>query len=101
VNFKFDDSGLRKLEKNVEKLSSKDQVNLEEMFTNSFMSRHTNFESFNEFLEKSGLQSSEEFVGHIETEGFNNFVEKETSFENWDDMQESAFHAFISSQLGF
>jgi hypothetical protein len=74
---------LEKLRKNVnEKIGGEHKVPLDELFTDDFMARHTKFQTWQQMIEASGVQSPEE----ITTESFSEFVARNSTFASWTEM---------------
>ncbi|MFC5704103.1 hypothetical protein ACFPVX_22675 [Cohnella faecalis] len=66
-------------------------VPLEKLFNESFMSKHSGFKSFEEFLEKGNFQvRTQEDVKNIPDELFDRHVARETGFANWEAMLAAA-----------
>lgn len=66
-------------------------ISLEELFNESFMSKCSNFKSFEEFLEKGNFQAdTEEDINNIHDELFDRHVVRETTFSNWKSMLDTA-----------
>jgi elongation factor P--beta-lysine ligase len=67
------------------------QVSLEELFNEAFMRKHSNSKSFAEFLEKGNFQvETEEDVNNIPDELFDRHIERETDFNSWKSMLDTA-----------
>ncbi|MET3291838.1 UNVERIFIED_CONTAM: hypothetical protein ABID98_004408 [Brevibacillus sp. OAP136] len=68
-----------------------DHISLDELFNESFMSKHSNFKSFGEFLEKGNFQvTTQEDINNIPDELFDRYVVRETGFANWKSMLDTA-----------
>ncbi|MFC5530958.1 hypothetical protein [Cohnella yongneupensis] len=66
-------------------------IALDELFNESFMSKHTNFTSFAAFLQKGNFQVNvQEDVANIPDELFDRHVARETKFPEWKTMLEQA-----------
>ncbi|GAB6927924.1 hypothetical protein JCM10914A_19070 [Paenibacillus sp. JCM 10914] len=62
-------------------------VSLDKLFNESFMSRHSSFTSFGEFLQKGNFQAdTHEDIDKIPDELFDRHVSRETGFKNWKSM---------------
>jgi hypothetical protein len=67
------------------------QISIDALFNESFMSKHSSFKSFEEFVENGNFQvKSIEDVGNIHEELFDRHVERKTDFPNWKTMLETA-----------
>jgi hypothetical protein len=66
-------------------------ISLDDLFNQSFMSKHSNFKSFGEFLEKGNFQvKTQEDINNIHDELFDRHVVRETRFANWKSMLDTA-----------
>lgn len=66
-------------------------VPLEKLFNESFMSKHSGFSSFGAFVEKGNFQiQTQEDVNNIPDELFDRHVARETNFSDWKSMLETA-----------
>ncbi len=66
-------------------------VSLEELFHESFMSKHSSCKSFGEFLDKGNFQvKTEEDINNIPDELFDRHVARQTDFANWKSMLDTA-----------
>jgi hypothetical protein len=102
MDSKFDDSGFKKLSKNIKEM--KEKVPIEKLFTPMFMKRYTKSYNFEEFVLKSELVNSEKEVTPeefraIPDKDWNKYILKNTSFSSWQAMQEKALKEYLTSQL--
>jgi len=78
------------LELQGQKASQKDpnQISLDELFNESFMKKHSNSNSFAEFLEKGNFQEVkvQEDIANIPDELFDRHVARDTKFADWKSM---------------
>ncbi|MEK3720089.1 MULTISPECIES: hypothetical protein [unclassified Paenibacillus] len=66
-------------------------VSLDKLFNESFMSKHSSFKSFDEFLEKGNFQvKTQEDINNIHDELFDRHVVRETDFASWKSMLDTA-----------
>lgn len=66
-------------------------IALDELFNESFMSKHSSFKSFEEFLGKGNFQvETEEDINNIPDELFDRHVVRETDFADWKSMLNAA-----------
>jgi hypothetical protein len=66
-------------------------ISLEDLFNETFMSKHTRLKSFEEFLEKGNFQvKTQEDIKNIPDEFFDRHVARETDFADWKDMLDTA-----------
>jgi hypothetical protein len=70
-------------------------VSLEELFNEAFMSKHSRFKSFEDFLENGNFRAeSQEDINNIHDELFDRHVDRETDFSNWKSMLDTATKEF-------
>ena len=68
-----------------------DQQSLSHLFNERFMSKHSGFKSFAEFLEKGNFQAeTREQLSALEGELFDRHVARETDFADWQTMLDAA-----------
>lgn len=89
---------LNKLSKNAEKISGNNQVSFNELFTNSFMSKYTDFTNIDDFVTNSGFDFSD--LESIPDSDLDNFVSNNTSFSNWKEMLTKASEIWTVKKLG-
>jgi hypothetical protein len=66
-------------------------ISLDKLFNESFMSKHSSFNSFGEFLEKGNFQAqTQEDIHKIPDELLDRHVARETDFPNWKTMLDTA-----------
>ncbi|MDB5084121.1 MAG: hypothetical protein JWN30_1007 [Bacilli bacterium] len=66
-------------------------ISLDSLFNETFMSKHSSFKSFAEFLEKGNFQvKTLEDIDNIPDELFDRHVARETDFANWKSMVDKA-----------
>lgn len=66
-------------------------ISLGKLFNESFMSKHSGFKSFEEFLDKGNFQAkTHEEIKNISGELLDRHVARETDFANWKSMLDSA-----------
>lgn len=94
-------TGLDEARKNLEKLAAiGDRISFTDMFTPQFISKHSNFETVEDFFQKSGfkIESQSDFEA-IPDDEWETFITQNTSFGSWEDMQKSAFNSVIEEAL--
>lgn len=108
MELKFDDSGLRNLEKKINDLDKKQKENggsvsipFTELFNDKFMIENTQFQTFDELFEKSGfkIESQEDFK-NIPDDEWDIFIKENTKFDSWQEMYSEAGTKYVASQLG-
>ena len=105
----FEFKGLDKLEnqldqmaQNAEQLGKRKTVKFSELFTNSFMNKHSKFSSFDEFAAAGNFDvSSTEAFEAIPDKDWNDWVAQSSDFSDWKEMQQTAGLEFAKGQLGF
>lgn len=109
MSFKFDDRGLKKFQKDLEKmakkaqeLDSENQVPFNQLFNEKFMRKYTSFNDFDSFI-KAGFDNieTEEDFEKIPDEEMDAHVKATTSFDTWEEMLKEATGEWIANQLGF
>ncbi|MGQ9007630.1 hypothetical protein ACTXHP_05270 [Bacillus stercoris] len=102
-------NGFKKFERNIKKMQNKakelekgQEVQLDVLFTESFMKKNTNFLSFDEMLNKSPftIESQQDFES-IPVDSWDDFVRENSKFFNWEEMQQEATNLYMAKQLGF
>ena len=90
---------LESIHRKIDELSSK-EIQFSELFSCSFMTMHSNFSSFNEFLKAGGfiVNSKEDFAA-ISGEKFDNHISKTTDFDNWDVMRVRAVEQYVKQNI--
>ena len=104
--FKFETNGFDELNKHLEKMQrdAKDlqkttNVSFDELFTNTFMNKHTRYESIDAFIESGNFSQSN--FEKIPDADLDKFVASETNFKDWQDMLDSAGADYALKKLGF
>lgn len=109
MEFKFDDGGLKDLEKRVNELDRKQKENggsvnvpFTELFNDKFMVKYTSFKTLDELFEKSGfkVESQEDFKNIPDAE-WDIFIKENTKFSSWEEMYSEAATKYVATQLGF
>ncbi|RKP46766.1 hypothetical protein D7Z26_24500 [Cohnella endophytica] len=66
-------------------------ISLDELFNESFMSKHSTCKSFEEFSEKGNFQiKTREDIANVLEELWDRHVARETNFANWQSMLDTA-----------
>ena len=92
---KFDGSGLKRIQRNLENLQGKHKLTGEDLLPDEFVRENTNFQTRDAFLEASGIKSQEDMA----TDAFDSFVAANTRFANWQAMFKAAGAEWGSRQL--
>lgn len=93
----------RKLDKIAKKAKKYEQgVELEfsDLFSTPFMQQNSDFNSIEEFFEKSPFEfSNQEEFSNINLEQLDNYVNENTNFSNWEEMKSSAAAKLVLKDL--
>ncbi|WP_028125181.1 hypothetical protein [Eremococcus coleocola] len=89
----------KELEKNASKINGKNEVSFDELFTNNFMQKYTDFSTIDEFENRSSFDFSN--LEQIDDMALDNFVSEHTTFSNWKDMLTKASELWTAKKLGF
>lgn len=109
ASFKFDDSGIKKLQKELKQmqraakeLEGTHEVPFSDLFTSEFMRKYTPYDSIDALLEAGGFhaETSEEFDA-IPEDLFDKHIATTTRFRSWQEMLDTATEQYISRKLGF
>jgi hypothetical protein len=86
----FDDL-LKDLQGQKDMQEDPNHVSLDKLFNESFMSKHSGFKSFKEFLVKGNFQAdTHKDIENISDELFDRHIARETSFADWKSMLDAA-----------
>ena len=93
---------LERMAKAAKKLHGTHQVPFNELFTHSFMTKYTKYQTFDELLDDSGfvVETNDDFAA-IPDDLFDAHISKNTTFNSWNDMMEQATSDYIAKKLGF
>ena len=91
------EKNLDKLQKNAARLDGTNSVPLKDLFTSSFMTKHTKFSSITEFFDATPFDSSD--LDAIDDTELDIFVSQNTTFATWKDMLADASQIWVSEQL--
>lgn len=93
--FKADFSGFEKFAKNFEETTKKaERIDLNELFDEDFMRKHTNHSSIHEFFKPIGFDAESEI-----TPEFEQYVSSNTKFSSWQEMTDKAQEVFWTKNL--
>ncbi len=74
-------------------------VELDLLFTDSFMAKHSSSKNFAAFLEKGNFQvKTYEDVRNIPDELFDRYIDRETDYSNWESMLEAANREYAGQE---
>ena len=79
-------------------MSKTDSLRFNELFTSNFMSKHTNYKSFNEFLSASGFT---QLFEDIPDNDWDIYVSQHSNFSSWEEIVDTAAEQYVSKKLSF
>jgi hypothetical protein len=91
---------LKQMEKAAKELDGTQEVPFSELFTDSFLKKHTTFSSFEEF-ENQEIFNKYQTIEEIPDDEMDHFVAETTNFSNWDEMLGKAGTEYAVRKLGF
>lgn len=95
-------SGIKKLERNLNKLDGTHSVSYDELFNSSFMNRYTQHSTIDEFFDAGGFEfENEEEFEKIPEEEVDTHVQTATKFNTWQEMMNKAGEHWTAKELGF
>jgi hypothetical protein len=98
------DEAVRKLEdlgRRAAQLEGTHEVPMREIFSNGFMSKYTDFSSFDELLDASGFKvATKEDFAAIPDDQWDAFIAARTRFSSWKEMKEKGGRDYSSRKLG-
>ncbi|WPK12233.1 hypothetical protein R6U77_00675 [Lysinibacillus louembei] len=93
---------LKSMERASKKAKRENRISFDDLFVPSFMKRHTNFSSFNDFLIAGNfkVESQEDFEA-IPDVDMDHHVSQNTKFKNWQTMLDTATNEYIKNKMKF
>jgi len=87
------------MEKAKEKINGR--IDLLDLMTDNFINENTNYNSFDEMINESGLDFSteEQSAKSFESGQWNNYVQENTDFESWKEMIEIASREYMVKNI--
>jgi hypothetical protein len=82
---------------NIDSLSSRQEVRIRDLMTDSFVSQHSNFRGLQTLIDASGITHPED----IDNELFSQFIGSHTSFGSWADMLRAAGVEYSRHKMGY
>ena len=95
MSIEVDLSGLERLQRNLERIDGKHELNITELMSDEFISTNTKFQTLQAFLDASGIESQED-IGSTKLDAF---IAANTEFANWDEMGQAAGQDWAIRQL--
>jgi hypothetical protein len=100
IKINFDFKGLEKLQRSIEAIPGEQSVRFDELFSKSFMTKYTKYESINEMVDKSPFKvESEEDFKKIPDTDWDKYVRENTSFQSWGEMRSKAAEEYLGKQV--
>jgi len=92
--------GFKKLAKNAKGMDGTSQVQLTDLMTSEFISGCSSYDDLDSLFSQSGfkIESKEDFEAIPDNE-WEEFIINNTSFDSWEEMQETALKSFVKKQL--
>lgn len=90
----------KQLEKGLKELSATKSIPFDELFTENFMQKYTDYRSFDEFLKAGGYEvNSQEDFEKIDDAEFDSHVAKNSKFDTWEQMLGKATDQYVANKL--
>lgn len=90
---------LDKMIKAAEELEGENEIRLDELISDSFIRKHSTFQSFSEFSEQDIFKRYDSFES-IPQQELDDFIDQNTDFSSFNELLESATIDYTSRQLG-
>ena len=89
-----------KLQKNLEEISGTNTYKLSDLLTTDFIRANTTFGSYDDMIDKSGLELTETTAEELySNEELNEFIKENTKFENFKDMVTLAAQEYVAKRV--
>ena len=89
----------KQFEKNLKEISKPQEVELQNLLTDKYISENTTFNSFDDFINELGIHTVEEFENYPEDK-LDTFIKTHSSIESWQDLLDGAAEEYLISKLG-
>lgn len=100
LTFTKNTSGLKKLKADLDALQGNHPVPFLELLSPDFFAAHTRFKDFYEFFDGAGYPcKTVEDLEKVPDAELDTFITKESSFKDWQEMQEAAVGEWIKKRL--
>ena len=86
-------------EEKLNDISKPQQVELQNLLTDNYLSENTTFNNFDEFINKLGISTVEEFENYPEDK-LDVFIKNHSSVQSWQDLLDGAATEYFISKLG-
>jgi len=104
MKFDFEIEGLDEVQKNIEKLQKKvkkvgrkQNVKLVELLPDSFIKKHSNYNSLESMIDSSPKEINSE--KDLESEEWNKFIKENSKFNSWEEMLQVAHAEWVKKEI--
>ena len=94
-----DKEKLEQMKSNLQKIAAQNpqkEVSYQEIFSNSFMQKYTQFANFNFFMKGLKIDNFSK-IEKLKSDTLNDFVQKNSHFKTWEEMQQAAVNDYMNS----
>ena len=94
-----DKEKLEQMKSNLQKIAAQNpqkEVSYQEIFSNSFMQKYTQFANFNFFMKGLKIDDFSK-IEKLKSDTLNDFVQKNSHFRTWEEMQQAAVNDYMNS----
>ena len=94
-----DKEKLEQMKSNLQKIAAQNpqkEVSYQEIFSNSFMQKYTQFANFNFFMKGLKIDDFSK-LEKLKSDTLNDFVQKNSHFKTWEEMQQAAVNDYMNS----
>ncbi|MBU3827623.1 MAG: hypothetical protein H9806_00315 [Candidatus Lactobacillus pullistercoris] len=94
-----DKEKLEQMKSNLQKIAAQNpqkEVSYQEIFSNSFMQKYTQFANFIFFMKGLKIDDFSK-IEKLKSDTLNDFVQKNSHFKTWEEMQQAAVNDYMNS----
>ncbi len=94
-----DKEKLEQMKSNLQKIAAQNpqkEVSYQEIFSNSFMQKYTQFANFIFFMKGLKIDNFSK-IEKLKSDTLNDFVQKNSHFKTWEEMQQAAVNDYMNS----
>ena len=94
-----DKEKLEQMKSNLQKIAAQNpqkEVSYQEIFSNSFMQKYTQFANFIFFMKGLKIDNFSK-IEKLKSDTLNDFVQKNSHFKTWEEMQQAAVNNYMNS----
>lgn len=94
-----DKEKLEQMKNNLQKIAAQNpqkEVSYQEIFSNSFMQKYTQFANFTFFMKGLKIDDFSK-IEKLKSDTLNDFVQKNSHFKTWEEMQQAAVNDYMNS----